>query len=1128
MVGPDGVNPQVGGPASAETQYQKTQEKQQDTVRKDVVNSNLQDVQQNDIQKTALQGVKDKAAAQQALNNQAAVADAPKFAAPVTVAVPQQVALPQGAGQLDAKTLDAFKPTIRDSLNQLQSLANLFANSGNSSLQQLGAQISNQLQQLAQADPKFPSDTLDQINKMVDKMTQNSKDLPDDLRNKYFAGAQAAMQKIIDKGNELNAPAQSEAADQTEVGVDSTDTAPLFNTLNDLLQKITSGKELSPDELSQFTTVLNQLKAQRDMSEGSPLADKIDKMFEMLDTNFKDENGHNILGEMIARQQAFKATQAYNEETTPNDATSDGLGDAISAAGGHYLEENAGDVPFLQDVGNQIKEIGESIKNGHDASGTTYTQERTWDHTTGRHHDEERHNNQYYDGIKDTTELMRFNHENKTHNNYSVVNENFLKNSAADIAARIAKLPTDQLQGASAASSEAAQGVTSAADNRDRDGARVGDNLDALTAIINGARANLNNISAQGGDAPVNPNIYGAVMDGIGQEAEDLSSMAQYLINWGPEQGAKEGRSFNPVSSEDVGKLQDIQNQLAQIQAQAPNLTPDQVELLPKFLEEITAVGEKIDPGKASGNFWNLSANLYKRIGDTVSQYATEASSRLETAQKLFSSSSEIQQILSGFPDLLDSVSQNPTPENTGQLADNLIKMLQIRSDQNTPDSVKESIVTLLNQFVSPGGQFGNLYDVLSEGLVANALKNAEGGTAEDVIAAAQQDLTTMASALQNSNDPLSAGLGPSLQKAIDDLDQNGTSYISVSGRAPELTPTFYDTFTKLDPQTQIQNLNVDQIKFATGGIKNVIDSYLDEVNNSVDDLTAQSSTLSDLSEQMGINYDVCKGKARENMSLPDYFYNMVLDPVDGFMARQNAKLSKQGQELSFNNQGARMTNSVLGDMTSFSQAASNYDFTSSLQHAPNEANNVFNGRFEDVKGQLDREKEQIKTDLVNTDNALAKVSEARANISSQVQAGKLTQDQAKELNTKLDNYEANLTNIKGQLSNLKDTLDGLQINSKGDDQFTIDGPGGWENTLKRQEDVVINGDSSNPNAMGGLQHFQTAVTNDQQNYSNQGQQSQMELQLLMTQIQQCWTIVSTAMSMLHQMRMTILQNLNK
>jgi Mg2+ and Co2+ transporter CorA len=245
-----------------------------------------------------------------------------------------------------------------------------------------------------------------------------------------------------------------------------------------------------------------------------------------------------------------------------------------------------------------------------------------------------------------------------------------------------------------------------------------------------------------------------------------------------------------------------------------------------------------------------------------------------------------------------------------------------------------------------------------------------------------------------------------------------------------------------------------------------------------------------------------------------------MLNPITGALKRENDILAAQGQELSYNNQGTRNANSMLSETTSFSQAPTNYSFASQLQHSPNEADNVFNGSIKDVQQQLDNEKTQVGQDIGAVNKALGKAEEARVDNSKQVQAGKLTKEQAAKLNQDLDKYEENLTKARDQLSKLKTTLDSLKIEPKGGEQFTITSSTGasWQRDLNSEETKVIS----------SLQSIEQMLTSDQQNFSNQGQQSQMQLQLGMTNIQQKYTIISSMNSMQHQMRMTILQNLNK
>ncbi len=82
-----------------------------------------------------------------------------------------------------------------------------------------------------------------------------------------------------------------------------------------------------------------------------------------------------------------------------------------------------------------------------------------------------------------------------------------------------------------------------------------------------------------------------------------------------------------------------------------------------------------------------------------------------------------------------------------------------------------------------------------------------------------------------------------------------------------------------------------------------------------------------------------------------------------------------------------------------------------------------------------------------------------------------------------------------------------------------------WEKKVKAAQNNVVNGngDAENP---GGLDGVYEMVNNFEENTSSQSETAQLKLQLTMTEIQQEWTVVSTALQLLNQSYMTVARNI--
>ena len=257
-------------------------------------------------------------------------------------------------------------------------------------------------------------------------------------------------------------------------------------------------------------------------------------------------------------------------------------------------------------------------------------------------------------------------------------------------------------------------------------------------------------------------------------------------------------------------------------------------------------------------------------------------------------------------------------------------------------------------------------------------------------------------------------------------------------------------------------------------------------------------------------------GQAASGGSLPNQFQKTILNH---YMPGQEKYLMELAEILMFDNMGAGIGNSLLTIITDFSAAATNYDFSGSLA-----GGGKGNESPTKAKNQLNNETKQAHRDLEKLKEAIAKLDKEIKKIQNDKN---LTASQKKEMIGKLTKIKANLNVAKGQVSKLYKLLKQLHIHKgKDGNHFTVTGPKGWETALGTDEGQVINGGKGKP--PGGLVNISADISLFQQTYSDQGQNQQMMLQMRMTEIQQEWTVVSTALQPLNQMYMGIAQGIYK
>lgn len=226
--------------------------------------------------------------------------------------------------------------------------------------------------------------------------------------------------------------------------------------------------------------------------------------------------------------------------------------------------------------------------------------------------------------------------------------------------------------------------------------------------------------------------------------------------------------------------------------------------------------------------------------------------------------------------------------------------------------------------------------------------------------------------------------------------------------------------------------------------------------------------------------------------------------------------------------------------------AADEFNFNTQL-HA---SNGDFTGSVTWATQQLKNEQNNCSTAINDVTKTQSDAQAKLNSIASELKNKNLTTDQRNILldqQSKLQTLVSNCTTSLGQLGDLKKYLAAIQIGPPTGDKthqdatkyFGVYGAGGkpdpgppptpaqptnWQSDIGNSEQFVIKGDPSNKDAPGGLINLHQQADSFQKDYADQGQNQQMLLQMRMTEIQQEWTVVATALQLLNQMYMTLSQ----
>ncbi len=269
------------------------------------------------------------------------------------------------------------------------------------------------------------------------------------------------------------------------------------------------------------------------------------------------------------------------------------------------------------------------------------------------------------------------------------------------------------------------------------------------------------------------------------------------------------------------------------------------------------------------------------------------------------------------------------------------------------------------------------------------------------------------------------------------------------------------------------------------------------------------------------------KTSAASGGSLANQFYNTVLGK---YMPGQQQYLMELSEVLMFDNFGAEVGNALLNYTTSFSAAQNNYNFNSQLQGGMI-GNEIYKGNPSSAEAALKNEQDQAQSDINSTQSL---INEIKAKISAIQNNPQFTQAQKNQMIDKLKPILSSSYAALTHLKSLSAVLNGVTIDPQPPPPLTPVGfflkyEGGISTTIagtiSKYENAVINGVGGDGS---GLSAIGSAITNFQKGYADQSQNQMMILQMRMTEIQQEWTVTSTALQLLFQSYMTVAQGIYK
>ena len=556
---------------------------------------------------------------------------------------------------------------------------------------------------------------------------------------------------------------------------------------------------------------------------------------------------------------------------------------------------------------------------------------------------------------------------------------------------------------------------------------------------------------------------------------------------------AKEG---NPRQAK---ALDDAQEQLNEIVASFPKLSQEQVKTLENLMAKLLEMAKKLPPSSKK-EFWEELNNMLEKMYTNNSSSLQLFQSEMEKAKNRMEELGKLKEEMTTMLKLFSS----------GKMQQGLSQFIAVlKGYKKLPPDMKEILGSALSKAGKMSGKNVSLPQLLADAQLSQWIQKMGGKpTREQLVDYIQRQMKEPP--FNSMSPPFMADFLGALHKNVDhpEFPANASS-LGPAYEDTEALPKEVDSFTfdQGEPEKALEEVHV------------YFSGKQQEYENRVGGMEEAARQGAAVGENVGKS--AAWGAAQGSFwgSLPNQFQKAI---INHYMPQQEKYLMELAELLMFDNMGASIGNSLLNIITDFSAAATNFDFSNFLH---GDGKGEFSGTPTQAQNQISKETSNAYKDKQEINNAINKIDSEIKNIENNKN---LTASQKQDMISKLQGIKANLQVALGQVTDLYNLLKQLHVHPGSDSKhFKITGPSGWEKSLSQDENLVINGDpKSKP--PGGLVQIASDVNTFQQTYSDQGQNQQMMLQMRMTEIQQEWTVVSTALQLLNQMYMNVAQGIYK
>lgn len=588
--------------------------------------------------------------------------------------------------------------------------------------------------------------------------------------------------------------------------------------------------------------------------------------------------------------------------------------------------------------------------------------------------------------------------------------------------------------------------------------------------------------------------IQKAVLPMIDTEIEKLRELILFLIRY--------------ASPQFRGQLHGYQKQLQKIANSFPDISKDDLNSLTNILGGMNQIADSLPAKSYKATFWNTESDLYNtlaKIGNATSDNNLIIFQAMQDMQGIVKrwqggmfSPQDFQKLTSDIQELMsngqvlsygDSSILQAFLENTGLITGSSF------THPPSPASLQDAVIVALQysvvqQYISYSGANASLAGLQA---FVNGYVNNLPPTSNAALQGMENRLKDITPLITDSSNP-----HPSFSLA------------TLSKGKMTLNPTALHDLSN--------NFMTDGLKPPGGNWDGLLEA-LEGASANFDPTKNGMDSIQNMVQGFEIAAGIAEAKADGVDSLADLFARNI---INRYMPEQQGIITNLALVIKFNNLGQSTDQTILNIIKDFSGASGNYLFGSLLGNQNPDGS--YAGSATTAKDVLKKEQAAVTSDTAAINKALTQISQdiASLTLNHDYDGDPILSAEKNRLIGQLKSYQASLQTALSQVTQVGKDLAKVRI-SGDDNAFRVSGLSGH---ITSDEDYLINGNGS-LDPPGGLGKITTDITGDMRDYGNTNTVQSYNMELVLTKVQQEWSLTSTCIATLNHSYMSFAKGIH-